>query len=74
MPTLDSIKKILAEQLGVDETSITEETSIEELGADSLDLVEIVMAIEEEFGIQVDDSAVEDLKTVGDIIGYISKN
>ena len=73
MPTLDSIKKILSEQLGVDEDSITETTSVEELGADSLDLVEIVMAIEEEYNIQIDDGAVEDLKTVGDILAYISK-
>ncbi len=73
MPTLDSIKKILAEQLGVEEASITENTAIEELGADSLDLVEIIMTIEEEYGIQIDDSAVESLKKVGDIINYLDK-
>lgn len=73
MATFDSIKKILVDQLGVDENSITEDTAIEELGADSLDLVEIVMTIEEEFDIKIDDSAIEDLKKVGDIITYIEK-
>ena len=72
MPTLESIKRILAEQLGVEEASITENTAIEELGADSLDLVEIIMTIEEEYGIQIDDNAVEGLKKVGDILNYLS--
>lgn len=71
MSKLDTIKKILSEQLGVDESAITADTSIEDLGADSLDLVEIIMNIEEEFGITVDDSSVEGLKKVGDIVNYI---
>lgn len=74
MSKLDTIKKILSEQLGVDESAITADTSIEDLGADSLDLVEIIMNIEEEFGITVDDSAVEGLKKVGDIVNYIPEN
>ena len=74
MSKLDTIKKILSEQLGVDESAITADTSIEDLGADSLDIVEIIMNIEEEFGITVDDSAVETLKKVGDIVNYIPEN
>lgn len=72
MNALDTIKKILSEQLEVDETTITEETTIEDLGADSLDLVETIMNIEEEFDIEVDDNDVENLKTVGDFINYIN--
>lgn len=72
MNALDTIKKILSEQLDVDETTITEETTIEDLGADSLDLVETIMNIEEEFDIEVDDNDVENLKTVGDFINYIN--
>ena len=74
MTTFETIKKILTEQLGVDENSITEDTAIEELGADSLDLVEIVMTLEEEFDVKIDDSEIENLKKVGDIITYIEKN
>ena len=73
MATFEKVKAILTEQLGVDENAITENTAIEELGADSLDLVEIVMTIEEEFDIKIDDSAIEDLKKVGDIITYIEQ-
>lgn len=71
MNTFETIKKILVEQLGVDEASVTEETTIEDLGADSLDLVEIVMSIEEEFSVKVDDSELENLKKVGDLVNYI---
>ena len=71
--TFEKVKAILTEQLGVDENAITENTAIEELGADSLDLVEIVMTIEEEFDIKIDDSVIEDLKKVGDIITYIEQ-
>jgi acyl carrier protein len=71
MMELDKIKKILVEQLDVDEEAIKPETTIEELGADSLDLVEMIMNLEEEFGIQIEDDDMDDLKTVGDIIEYI---
>lgn len=71
MMELDKIKKILVEQLDVDEEAIKPETTIEELGADSLDLVEMIMNLEEEFGIQIEDEDMDDLKTVGDIIDYI---
>lgn len=73
MATLDSIKKILVEQLGVDEDSITEQTTIEDLGADSLDLVEAIMNIEDEFGIEIADEDVDSIKSVGDIINYIEQ-
>lgn len=72
MDVLNTIKKILAEQLDIDENSITETTTIEDLGVDSLDLVETIMNIEEEFGIEVDDNDVENLKTIGDFIKYIN--
>lgn len=71
MSKLDTIKKILADQLDIDENTITEDTAIEDLGADSLDLVEIIMNIEEEFGVSVDDSDIESLKKVGDIAKYV---
>lgn len=74
MSKIDTIKKILADQLEIDENTITEDTAIEDLGADSLDLVEIIMNIEEEFGITVDDSDIESLKKVGDIAAYIPEN
>ena len=71
---LEKVSKIIVDRLGVDESEVTLEASFkDDLGADSLDLVEIVMAIEEEYNIQIDDGAVEDLKTVGDILAYISK-
>lgn len=72
MDSLNTIKKILAEQLDIDESTITEATTIEDLGADSLDLVEAIMNIEEEFGIEIDDNDVENLKTVGDFLEYVS--
>ncbi len=72
MDKFETIKKILAEQLDVDESTVTSDTTIEELGADSLDLVEAIMNIEDEFGIEIDDNDVENLKTVGDFLEYIS--
>ncbi len=73
MANLENIKNILADQLGIDESAITEDTTIEDLGADSLDLVEAIMTIEDEFGIEIDDEDVKNLKTVGDIMNYISQ-
>lgn len=73
MSDLDKIREILSEQLSVDAESINTDTTIEDLGADSLDLVEAVMNIEEEFGIRIDDSDIENLKTVGDFLNYISQ-
>ena len=72
MSDFDKLTEILAEQLGVDEDSITAQTTIDDLGADSLDLVEAVMNIEEAFGVNIDDDEIENLKTVGDFLDYIA--
>ena len=70
----DRVKKIIVEHLGVEEAKVTENASfIEELGADSLDTVELVMAFEEEFGIEIPDDAAESIVTVGDAVKYIDK-
>ncbi|MES0491085.1 MAG: acyl carrier protein [Leptospirales bacterium] len=74
MADMDKIKKIIAEQLGVDETEITPESHfIDDLGADSLDTVELVMALEEEFGIEIPDEDAEKIQTVGDVAKYIDE-
>ena len=75
MADLDKIKKIIAEQLGVDESEITSESHfIDDLGADSLDTVELVMALEEEFGIEIPDEDAEKIQTVGDVAKYIDEH
>jgi len=69
---LEKVKKILVDQLDVDEGAITLESSvIDDLGADSLDVVDMVMSLEEEFDIEIPDEEIETLKTVGDIIKFI---
>jgi len=68
------ITKIIAEQLGVEEDDVTPEAKfVENLGADSLDTVELVMALEEEFGIDIPDEAAEKILTVGNAIDYIKE-
>lgn len=68
------VKEIIVDQLSVNEEQVTPEAKfIEDLGADSLDTVELVMAFEEEFGIEVPDEEAEKLQTVGDVIAYIEK-
>ena len=68
------VKDIIVTELGVEEDQVTSEASfMEDLGADSLDTVELVMAFEEEFGIDIPDSDAEQMRTVGDAIGYIRK-
>ena len=68
----DRVKKIVVEHLGVDEEKVTENASfIDDLGADSLDTVELVMAFEEEFGIEIPDDAAETIQTVGDAVTFI---
>ncbi|GAC1301994.1 MAG: acyl carrier protein [Vulcanimicrobiaceae bacterium] len=70
--TFDKVKKIIVEQLGVDEAEVTLEASItDDLGADSLDQVELVMAFETEFNIDIPDEEAEKIKTVGDAVGKI---
>ncbi len=72
---LEKIKAIIVEQLGVADTAVTMEASfIDDLGADSLDIVELVMAIEEEFDIEIPDSDAEKVVTVGDVVDYIKDN
>ena len=67
------VKGIIADQLGVGEDEIKPESSfIEDLGADSLDIVELVMAMEEEFEVEIPDEQAENIKTVGDAINYIN--
>ena len=68
----EKIKAIIVDRLGVSEDKITYETSFQEdLGADSLDIVELVMAIEEEFDIEIPDADAEKVATVGDVVDYI---
>ena len=70
----DRVKKIVVEHLGVEEAKVTDNASfIDDLGADSLDTVELVMAFEEEFGIEIPDDAAESIVTVGDAVKYIDK-
>lgn len=70
--TEDKVKQIIVEQLGVDETEVTPTASfIDDLGADSLDTVELVMALEEGFGIEIPDEDAEKISTVKDAISYI---
>ncbi len=69
------VKSIIADQLGVGEDEIKPESSfIEDLGADSLDIVELVMAMEEEFEVEIPDEEAENIKTVGDAINYVSSH
>ena len=73
MAAEEKIKSIIAEQLGVKAEEVTPEASfIDDLGADSLDTVELIMALEEEFGIEIPDEDAEKLTTVGDAIKYIA--
>ena len=68
----DRVKKIVVEHLGVDEAKVTEASSfIDDLGADSLDTVELVMAFEEEFNVEIPDDVAEKIKTVKDTVEYI---
>ncbi|MGN6549307.1 MAG: acyl carrier protein [Pararhizobium sp.] len=71
----DRVKKIVVEHLGVDADKVVESASfIDDLGADSLDTVELVMAFEEEFGVEIPDDAADTILTVGDAIKYIEKS
>lgn len=72
---LSQIKGIIAEQLDVSEDEVAPEKSFtDDLGADSLAIVELVLALEEEFGIKIPDDQVDNIKTVGDAVEFISKN
>ena len=74
MTTFDKVKEIVVEQLGVDEADVAiNSTFIDDLGADSLDIVELIMAFEEEFSIEIPDEIAEKIKTVKDAVDYIDK-
>lgn len=71
----DKVKEIIVDQLGVEEDQVTLEASfIEDLGADSLDIVELIMALEEEFGLEIPDDEAEKISTVSDAVDYIREN
>ena len=70
----DKLKELVVDQLGVEEDEVTMEANMQDdLGADSLDLVDLVMSVEEEFGVKVADEDLENIKTVGDIVNYIEE-
>lgn len=73
MEIFEKVRSLISEQLDVEEDKITLETTFEDIDADSLDVVELVMALEEEFNLEIADEEVEKIKTVGDIINYIEK-
>ena len=75
MATFEKVRDIVVEQLGseVDEVTL-ESTFIDDLGADSLDIVELIMAFEEEFNVEIPDEAAEKIKTVQDVVNYIDQN
>ena len=73
--TFDKIKAILSEQLDVDADSLTLDTDMaRDLNADSLDVVEVLMSIEDEFGVEIPDEEIENIKTIGNLVDYIENN
>ena len=68
---LENVKEIVAEGLDVNAADLTAETTFESLGADSLDLMDMVMTFEDEFGVEIDTEAIGDLKTIGSVVTYI---
>ena len=75
MSTFEKVRDIVVEQLSVDADDVAiESTFIDDLGADSLDIVELIMAFEEEFGIEITDSAAEKIKTVQDVVTFSDQN
>ena len=74
-PVAERVKKIIVDQLGVEEELVTPDASfVDDLGADSLDTVELVMAFEEEFGCEIPDDAAEQIQTVGDAVKFLEKH
>ena len=71
----DKVKELIVDQLGMEEDIVTSDASIQDdLGADSLDIVDLIQTIEDEYDLSIPDEAVENIKTVGDIVNYIEKN
>jgi acyl carrier protein len=71
----DKVKEVIVEQLNVEEDDVTEDAAfVDDLGADSLDIVELVMALEEQFGISIPDDQAEKIKTVNDAVSFIAEN
>ncbi len=71
----DKVKVVIVDQLNVEEGDVNEDASfVDDLGADSLDIVELVMALEEEFGVSIPDEQAEGIKTVGDAVSFIEAN
>jgi acyl carrier protein len=71
----DKVKTVIVDQLGVDEDEVVEDAAfVDDLGADSLDIVELVMALEEEFGVSIPDEQAEKIKSVGDAVEFIAEN
>ncbi len=74
MEIMEKVKKVIVDQLGVEEDKINENSSfIDDLGADSLDIVELIMAFEEEFDVEISDEDAEKIKVVGDVISYLEE-
>ena len=75
MDTFERIRELLAEQLDIDEEKITMDSNIlEDFEADSLDVVDMVMSLEDEFGVEIPDEEIENLHTVGDVVRYVEYN
>lgn len=74
MDVYEKVKAIVIDQLGVDEGDITPTTSFQALNADSLDIVELVMALEEEFNLDIADEEVENIKSIADVVKYVQEN
>ena len=75
MATIDKVKEVIIDKLGVEEDKIKLEASfVDDLGADSLDTVELIMELEEEFGIEIPDEDAEGLTTVGSVVDYLESN
>lgn len=71
----DKVKNIIVDQLGIDEDKVTPDAAlVDDLGADSLDVVELVMAFSDEFGIDIPDDAAENISTVSDVVNYLKEN
>ncbi len=75
MEEFEKVKAVIVDQLGVDESAVTMDASfVDDLGADSLDLVELIMGLETEFDIEIPDEEAEKISTVGDAVNYIKEN